>query len=157
MRCLHFALPFLVAIAACGGGGSGAPTGPGTPLFLGENEPVPPPRENPGPGRENPNGPSGGQGSSSGGPQPPAGACPCAGNYMCSGVASNGGAAPLTVAPSGDTCTWSSTGTPIQLACNGSVDAQGIVYTSSWSGSSIQLCIAVGDAQAPTCITCNPG
>ncbi|HTQ44497.1 MAG TPA: hypothetical protein VMI75_17165 [Polyangiaceae bacterium] len=154
-RCLRFALPLLLAIAACSGGGSGAPTGAGTPLFLGENDPVPPPRDNPGPGRENPNGPSGGQSSSSGGQ--PAGGCPCAGNYMCSGVGANGGPAPLTVTPSGDTCTWSSTGTPIQLACNGSVDAQGVHYTSSWSGSSIQLCISVGDAQAPTCITCSPG
>jgi len=155
-RSLHLALPFLLAVAACSGGGSGAPGSPGTPLFLGENDPVPPPRDNPGPWRENPNGPSGGQSSSSGG-QPPAGACPCAGDYMCSGVGANGGPAPLTIAASGDTCTWSSTGTPIQLACNGSVTVQAISYTSSWSGSNIQLCVAVGDAQAPTCFTCTPG
>jgi hypothetical protein len=76
---------------------------------------------------------------------------------MCNGVGSNGGAAPLTITASGDSCTWSSTGTPIQLACNGSATVQSISYTSSWSGSIMQLCIVVGDAQPPTCITCSPG
>jgi len=153
-RRLHFTLLILLGIAACSGG-SGAPSGSGTPLSLGENEPVPPPRDNPGSGRQNPNGPGvgPGQGSSSGGES----GCPCEGNYTCGGVGADGGAATLTIAATGDTCTWSAGGTPVQLACNGSVTIQGYVYTSDWSGAGIQLCIAVQEAQGPTCITCNPG
>lgn len=155
MRALHSALLLLLGIAACSGG-SGAPSGAGTPLSLGENDPVPPPRDNPGPGRENPNASSGGQGSSSGGPA--GGGCPCAGNYSCEGIGSDGGAAGITITASGSTCNWSASGgTAIQLACNGSTNLQGYVYTSSWSGSSIQLCILIQEAQGPTCITCNPG
>jgi hypothetical protein len=148
-------MSLLVAIAACSGGGSGRATGPEAPLFAGGNEPVPPPRDNPGPGRENPNAPgTGPQGSSSGGPG--TAGCPCAGNYTCGGVRADGGAAYLTIEATGDSCLWSSTGTPINLACNGSVSVQGYEYTSSWSGSSIELCIVVQEAQGPTCITCTP-
>jgi hypothetical protein len=151
---LHFVLPVLLGIVACSGG-SGQPSGSGAPLSLGENDPVPPPRDNPGPGRENPNGPGGGQhGSSSGGP---AGGCPCAGTYSCGGAGADGGSATLTLSTSGNTCTWSAGGTPIQLACNGSTTIQGYVYTSSWSGGPIELCILIQEAQAPSCITCNPG
>jgi hypothetical protein len=136
----------LLGVAACSGG-SGEPAGAGTPLSFGGDEPTPPTRDNPGAGRDNPNGPGAEQG---------AGGCPCAGDYACGGIGADGGTAALTITASGDTCTWSASGTPIELACNGSTMLQGELYTSSWSGTGIQLCLVV-QGQGSTCITCNPG
>ncbi|HEX8795402.1 MAG TPA: hypothetical protein VF765_30845 [Polyangiaceae bacterium] len=151
-RCLHIALA-LLATAACGGGGSGAPSGSGRPLSVGDDDPAPPSRDNPGPSREPPSS-SGGQssGSSSGGS-----GCPCAGDYTCGVNGVDAGTVSFVITGTGASCSWSTGvgGTALQLGCNGMTTYQGYQYTSSWSGgSTIQLCATSSQTQT-ACITCS--
>lgn len=136
---LALALLMSAAVEACGGGGSGGPS-TGSPLPVGDGDPAPPSGDPPGPS----SGRSGGSG-----------ACPCAGSYSCNVNGLEAGVETIDVVAGDGTCQWSSGtgGSALQLGCNGSTGDNGYEYTSSWSGSTLTLCLDSQQGQ-PSCIQC---
>jgi hypothetical protein len=138
---LALALLASAAVEAGGGGGSGGPS-TGSPLPVGDGDPAPPSGDPPGSS-------SGGSGSSGNG------ACPCAGSYSCDVSGLEAGVETIDLTPGDGTCQWSSGmgGSGLQLGCNDSTSDNGYQYTSSWSGSTLTLCLDSTQGE-PSCVQC---